>query len=126
MPSERQVSLAVLARVTNSLEELSEDGSPSPCLTVSDRNLMTDIRSRPLIVVKGLLFLVMLGLSVGLLLALLPGWRTACLLAVVVWSSARLYYFLFYVLENYNDSSLRYSGLIALLQELVRRSKRSR
>lgn len=87
---------------------------------------MTDIRSKRIIVLKGLLFLVILGLSVGLVLSRAPGWRTACLLALVVWSSARLYYFLFYVLEHYVDSSLRYSGLVALLRQLVSRSGRPR
>ena len=87
---------------------------------------MSDIQSKPLIVLKGLLFLVILGLSAGLVLAIAPGWRTACLLALVVWSSGRLYYFLFYVLEHYVDSSLRYSGLIALLQEMASRYWRPR
>ena len=85
---------------------------------------MADLRSKHLIVLKGLLFLVILGLSGGLLLAIAPGWRTACLLGLVVWSSARLYYFLFYVLEHYVDPSLKYSGLMALLQELLRCSGR--
>lgn len=91
----------------------------TPSVTVAET--MAD-RSKRLIVLKGLLFFVILGLSGGLLLATAPGWRTAGLLAVVVWSSARAYYFLFYVLERYVDPTLRYSGLSALLRQLLGRS----
>ncbi|MBZ0153268.1 MAG: hypothetical protein K8J09_17220 [Planctomycetes bacterium] len=87
---------------------------------------MADLRSKPLIVVKGLLFLVILAVSVALLLADAPGWRNGCLLALVVWSSARFYYFMFYVLERYVDPSLKYSGLAALIQELMTRARRGR
>ena len=85
---------------------------------------MAELKSKKLIVLKGLMFLVILGVSIGLVLASAPAWRTAGLLALVVWSSARLYYFLFYVLEHYVDASLRYSGLMALLIELAGRSRR--
>lgn len=83
---------------------------------------MADLRSKPLIVLKGLMFLLILGLSAALLLAIAPGWRTASLVALVAWSSARFYYFLFYVLEHYVDPRLKYSGVMALLRGLrVRR-----
>lgn len=85
---------------------------------------MADLRSKPLIVAKGLLFLAILVLAGGLILAIAPGWRTACLLALVSWASARFYYFLFYVLEHYVDPTLRYAGLGALVQELLRRMRR--
>ena len=84
---------------------------------------MADLRSKHLIVCKGLLFLLILGLSGGLLVASLPGWRTVWLVVLVAWSAARCYYFLFYVLERYVDSTLKYAGILALLQELVRRGR---
>jgi hypothetical protein len=87
---------------------------------------MADLQSKRLIVLKGLLFLVILAISVALLWAAAPGWRTACLLALVIWSSARLYYFLFYVLERYVDPTLNYSGLVALIQKLLSRVRRGR
>jgi hypothetical protein len=87
---------------------------------------MADLQSKRLIVLKGFLFLAILALSVALLWADAPGWRTACLLALVVWSSARLYYFLFYVLERYVDPSLKYSGIAALIQQLMSRGRRGR
>jgi hypothetical protein len=79
---------------------------------------MSDLTSRGLIVTKGMLFLVLVLLSGGLLLANAPSLRTLALVSVLAWSSARLYYFLFYVLERYVDPSLRYSGVVALLKSV--------
>ena len=80
---------------------------------------MADLTSRGLIVAKGLLFFLLAGLSGALLILASPDLRTILLVAVLVWSSARLYYFLFYVLERYVDPSLRYSGLLAFLRAIV-------
>ena len=68
-----------------------------------------------------LLALILLG-SAGLLLSDEPSWRTAALLAVLVWASARVYYFMFYVIERYIDSSYRFSGILSVLLFLVRRN----
>lgn len=84
---------------------------------------MADIKSKRLIVFKGLLFGVTLVFSTTLLLADRPSLRTALLLAILIWSSARLYYFLFYVLHVYVDPNLKYSGIWNLLTTIV--SKRS-
>jgi hypothetical protein len=85
---------------------------------------MTDLRSKKVIVLKGALFLCILVGAAVLLFVERPAWRTAALLAVLVWASARFYYFLFYVLEKYVDPSLRYSGLLSLLGNLTRRRDR--
>jgi hypothetical protein len=79
---------------------------------------MSDLTSRSLIVLKGLLFGLIVVFSGGLLILDAPRLRTALLVAVLAWSAARLYYFLFYVLERYVDPSLRYSGLVALIRSL--------
>jgi hypothetical protein len=71
---------------------------------------MSDLRSKPLIVVKGVLFL---GIAAS----------AAALLAVLVWSSCRFYYFLFYVLEKYLDPGLRYAGLWALAEAILRQRR---
>jgi len=81
---------------------------------------MGDLTSKPAIVLKGFLFLVLVVGSAGVLYLGKPSWRTAFLLVVLIWSSSRLYYFLFYVLERYVDSSLRYSGIWALLRAVLR------
>ena len=87
---------------------------------------MSDLTPRSLIVLKGLLFGLMVVFSRGLLILDAPRLRTALLVVVLAWSAARLYYFLFYVLERYVDPSLRYSGLVALIRSLrVSRSGRA-
>lgn len=85
---------------------------------------MADLRSKSLIVVKGVLFLVLAVSAAALLLLEAPSGRMAALLVILVWSSCRFYYFLFYVLEKYVDPSLRYAGLLALFSHLRRRRDR--
>lgn len=87
---------------------------------------MTDLKSKPLIVLKGALFFAILAASFALLWLANPDWRTAFLLIVLVWSSARSYYFVFYVLERYVDPRLKYAGLTALVGELLRRARSPR
>jgi len=84
---------------------------------------MGDLKSNQLIVLKGILFLFILVGAAALLFLEQPTWQSAALLAVLVWASARFYYFLFYVLEKYVDPSLRYSGLGALLAALAERRR---
>ncbi len=81
---------------------------------------MRDLSSRGLIVAKGLMFLVLAGVTATLLLLEAPSLRGAALMALLVWASCRFYYFLFYVLHHYVDPSLRYAGLLALLRQIRR------
>ena len=84
---------------------------------------MGDIKSKPLIVVKGILFLLIVLITASALFALSPNWLTAVLILLLAWASARFYYFLFYVLEQYVDPSLRYTGIPDLLRHLIRRKR---
>lgn len=84
---------------------------------------MADLKSKKLIVAKGILFLIIALASFALILIQLPSWNTALLLGCLVWASSRFYYFLFYVLEKYVDPSLRYAGILALLQTIWKRSR---
>jgi hypothetical protein len=86
---------------------------------------MRDLASKRLIVAKGLLFLALATVAASLLLLDTPSLRVAFLLVVLVWSSCRFYYFLFYVLQHYVDPGFRYAGLLALVGQL-RRSRRPR
>ena len=87
---------------------------------------MSDLESSAAIVFKGVLFFLLLALSGSLLVLRTPDYRTVVLVLVLVWSSARFYYFLFYVLERYVDPSLKYSGILSLAKALrSRRSSRS-
>ncbi len=68
---------------------------------------------------KGALLLAILVSCCLLLLLEAPTWRAAFLLAVIVWASARLYYFMFYVIERYVDPSFRFSGIGSVLRHLL-------
>lgn len=78
-----------------------------------------DIRSRPLLIAKGGLFLVLAAASSAVLLAAMPSWQAAVLLGIAIWSSCRFYYFLFYVLERYAGVAGRYAGLLDLVRRLA-------
>jgi hypothetical protein len=84
---------------------------------------MGDLKSKRLIVFKGWLFLAVAALAALGLLLQSPSWRTALLVAILVWAASRFYYFLFYVLEKYVDPSLRYAGVLAQLRALWGRRK---
>ncbi len=83
--------------------------------------MLQDIASKKLIVFKGILFALCLVLSAGLILLGNPTLRTGCLLLVLIWSSARLYYFLFYVLHTYVVPNLKYSGIGNLIMTLLKK-----
>ncbi len=72
---------------------------------------------------KAALFLVIGTVTATLLLAESWSWKTALLLALLVWSFCRAYYFAFYVLERYVDPDFKFSGLGSLVAYLWRRKK---
>lgn len=78
-----------------------------------------DLKSPTLIYLKGALFLFILAISAGLILILAPDWRIAALLALVIWSAARLYYFMFYVIEKYVDPTHKFAGIFAFVQYML-------
>jgi hypothetical protein len=82
---------------------------------------MPDLQSSRLIIAKGLMFFGIAALSAFLLIIEMPSLRVAILLGLLVWASCRFYYFLFYVLERYVDSTLSYAGLWALASAISRR-----
>ena len=85
---------------------------------------MADLKSHKLIYLKGLLFLVMLAVSAAMLLSECCTWKTAFLVAILIWSSARLYYFMFYVIEKYTDPAFKFAGIVSFLQYLLHRRRR--
>ena len=84
---------------------------------------MGDLKRPSLIYLKGLLFLLGIGLAAGLIWAESPHLRTAALLAILIWCSARFYYFCFYVIERYVDPSYRFAGLFDFARYWLRRPK---
>jgi hypothetical protein len=87
---------------------------------------MADLTSRPLIVIKGLLFLVIMAGAALILLLKQASLTAAFAVCALSWASARFYYFLFYVLERYVDPELRYSGVLALTAALFKKTQRRR
>jgi hypothetical protein len=87
---------------------------------------MTDLTSKKWIVTKGVMFAGIAVATAFLIFADLPSLKIAVLLALLVWSSCRFYYFLFYVLEHYVDPSMRYAGLLDLLMGMRRRRQQMR
>ena len=79
---------------------------------------MKNIKSQKLIVIKGLLFISITAISAIGIILYCPRVEVIALLLILIWASARSYYFLFYVLEKYVDPKLKYSGLFNLLKNL--------
>jgi len=84
---------------------------------------MKDLTDPRWIKLKGILFLVIGLLSSALLLIEHLEVRTAVLLGIAVWCFCRFYYFAFYVIEHYVDSSYRFSGLWSFARYLVARRR---
>ena len=83
---------------------------------------MKDLSAR-WIKIKGLLFLFMGIIAVVLIMVNDPGWKTAALLALAIWSFCRFYYFAFYVIEKYVDPGCKFSGLISFLKYMLERRR---
>ncbi len=77
---------------------------------------MTDLQNPRWIYAKGWLFLAMLVISIVAVVVETRSWRIALLLLVIAWSSARFYYFMFYVIEKYVDADYRFAGITSFLR----------
>lgn len=88
--------------------------------------LFADLENPRWMYLKAALFLAIGTLSAALLLLDAFSLRTAALLALVIWSFCRLYYFAFYVIERYIDPSFRFAGLGSVALHLWCRRRRDR
>ena len=84
--------------------------------------MVSDLNSKTAMYVKAVLFLVIGGTSAALLLAQNATLQTALLLALVIWSFCRAYYFAFYVIEHYVDANFRFAGFFAFAKYLLKRN----
>jgi hypothetical protein len=84
---------------------------------------MKDLTQARWIILKGFLFLVIGIIAATLILCEDPNWQTAVLLALVIWSFCRFYYFAFYVIEKYVDPGYKFSGLLSFAKYLLRRRR---
>jgi hypothetical protein len=80
-----------------------------------------DLKSKTAIYLKAILFLVIGVTAFILLLAQNYNVQTTLLLALVIWSFCRAYYFAFYVIEHYVDPGFRFAGLFAFAKYLIKR-----
>jgi hypothetical protein len=86
---------------------------------------MADLKNPRIICAKGLLFLCLGIFAAGLLLWEAPTVKVTLLLLVAIWAFCRFYYFAFYVIEHYVDSSYRFSGLMSFAHYMLRKRKKS-
>lgn len=80
-----------------------------------------DITSPRWLKIKAALFVLLGGLSGGLLLAPQFSWQGLALLLLTIWAFCRAYYFAFYVLQHYAHPQFRYAGLGSLVRYLLTR-----
>lgn len=84
---------------------------------------MKDLTSPAWIKFKGILFL-LVGIVASVLIVLEhPTWKMGVLLGVAIWCFCRFYYFAFYVVEKYVDSSYKFSGLGSFFCFLAQRRR---
>ena len=88
-------------------------------------SLGRDLESKIAIYFKALLFIVILILSAILNLLESSVVFRAVSLILIIWASARLYYFMFYVIEHYVDSDYKFSGIYSFLKYLVKDDKQT-
>ncbi len=84
---------------------------------------MKDLTDSRWIKLKGVLFLIVGVLASAMLLIQHPEISTAALFGIAVWCFCRFYYFAFYVIEHYVDSSYRFSGLGSFARYLLARRR---
>jgi hypothetical protein len=78
-----------------------------------------DIKSSRWIYIKGWLFLLVLIISFIALLFEQNIIKRLLLAICLVWSSARFYYFMFYVIERYVDPSYKFSGIVSFVRYVI-------
>jgi len=80
---------------------------------------MPDLKNSNLIYLKGFLFAAIALCSSVILLCMYPAWQTGFLIVLIIWASARAYYFMFYVIEKYVDSGYKFSGVFSFIKYVV-------
>ncbi len=86
--------------------------------------MLGDLKDARWIIAKGLMFLLAGVMASGLLLVEIPTLRAVGLLGLAVWCFCRAYYFAFYVIEHYIDSSYKYAGLWSAMRYVLFHRKR--
>ena len=88
--------------------------------------LNKNLKSKQAIYLKAILFVLILVLSIVLNLTSEELSLRTVSIILMVWSSARIYYFMFYVIEHYVDGEFRFSGLYDFVRYVLKtRGKKS-
>jgi len=85
------------------------------------KRVIKNLKSKQAIYLKAILFLLILVLSIVLNLTSEELNVRILSMALAVWSSARIYYFMFYVIEHYVDGAFCFSGIYDFLRYLLKR-----
>ena len=84
------------------------------------RTTVTDLTDPKWMYAKAIAFL-LIGILTFVLLLLPQGlWARMGLQLLMIWAFARAYYFAFYVIEHYVDSTYRFSGLLHFVRYAIR------
>ena len=84
-------------------------------------NICRDLKSKQAIYLKGILFVIILALSIFLNLTTTSMAVRVLSIASTIWAAARLYYFMFYVIEKYVDPDYRFSSITSFLKYLLKK-----
>jgi len=84
------------------------------------------IKNIKIIYLKGLLFLFTGIISLAMVIIEHPTLKVALLLMLAIWSFARAYYFVFYVIEHYVDDSYKFFGLCSFVRYTYSKKQKSK
>ncbi len=87
---------------------------------------MGDLKDPRLIYLKGFFFFAAGALAAAGIILEHPSFRTVFFLFIAIFCFCRLYYYMFYVIEKYVDSTYRFAGITSFLIYLLRRKGRER
>ena len=85
------------------------------------KTLNKNLKSKQAIYLKAILFVLILVLSMVLNLTSEELSLRMLSILLMVWSSARIYYFMFYVIEHYVDGEFRFSGVYDFLRYILKK-----
>jgi hypothetical protein len=82
-----------------------------------------DLKNPKLMYLKAGLFVLIVLCCFILVWVEAPTAKTALLLLLMIWASARAYYFTFYVVEKYVDPQYRFAGLVSFFRYMLGRKR---
>ena len=84
---------------------------------------MTDLKDPKWMYLKAVLFLGIGIISLVLIILETQSLKICLLVGLTIWSFARLYYFMFYVIEKYIDPVFKFSGIVSVIKFIVKKKQ---